>query len=256
MAPTPQSKALEFADQLERICEAEPLDEVAVRRIVAGANKLMRVDAAAGHELLGRVAALRWDVDEMKRRHMLSVSLGDPVLSRCNFALSLTLVGLIDEAFQIALEAAEHSPGDRVPLRVAIETALAGGRLRTAKSYVDRWRKLSPDEAAPHTPEVYSLVRALGQGLFTEDGVRDVLGVAASIRVNARVRSHHITVSESIEEPGSFLMTEYVVTPSSRAADLNCELAERWAEAPTLRADPGLRFKPMFIGTIADGDHA
>ena len=51
-------------------------------------------------------------------------------------------------------------------------------------------------------------------------------------------------------------MTEYVVTPSSRAADLNCELAERWAESPTLRADPGLRFKPMFIGTITDGDHS
>lgn len=49
---------------------------------------------------------------------------------------------------------------------------------------------------------------------------------------------------------------EPVVTPSSRAADLICELAERWAESPTLRADPGLRFKPMFIGTITDGDHS
>lgn len=256
MAPTPKPKALELADQLERISEAEPVDEVAVRRIVAGASKLMPVDAAAGHELLGRVAALRWNIDEMKRRHLLSVSLGNPVLSRCNFALSLSLVGLVDEAFRVALEAVEQSPGDRLPLRVAIDAALADGRLRTAKSCLDRWRKLSPDEATPHAPEVDSLVRALDQGLFSEDGVRKILRVAASIRVNARARSHHIAVSESFEEPGSFLMTEYVVTPSSRAADLNCELAARWAESQTLRTDPGLRFKPMFIGTITDGDHS
>ena len=53
MAPTPKPKALELADQLERISEAEPVDEAALRRIVAGAGKLMPVDAAAGHELLG-----------------------------------------------------------------------------------------------------------------------------------------------------------------------------------------------------------
>ena len=215
----------------------------------------MSVDAAAGHELLGRVAALRWDVDEMKRRHRLSISLGNPVLSRCNFALSLSLVGLISEAYLVALEATEHAPDDRLALRVLIDAALANGRLRAAKVHLDRWRKLSPDKAGPHAKEVDSLVRALDQGLFGEDGVREVLGVATSIRVNARARSHHITVSESFEEPGSFLLAEYLVTPSSRASDLNCELAEGWAESPTLRADPGLRFKPMFIGTIADGDH-
>lgn len=256
MAPTPKSKARELADQLERITEAEPVDEVALRRIVAGADRLMSVDAATGHELLGRVAALRWDVDEMKRRHRLSVSLGNPVISRCNFALSLSLVGLIDEAFQVALEAAEHTRDDRLALRVLIDAALSSGRLRAAKSCLDRWRKLSPDEAVPHAPEVDSLVGALDQGLFGEYGVREILRVAASIRVNARVRSHHIAVSESFEEPGSFLMAEYLVTPSSRAVDLNCELADRWAGSPTLRADPGLRFKPMFIGTITDGDHA
>ena len=212
----------------------------------------MGVDAVAGHELLGRVAALRWDVDEMQRRHRLSVSLGNPVLSRCNFALSLSLVGLINEAFLVALEAAEHAPDDRLALRVLIDAALANGRLRAAKIHLDRWRKLSPGEAGPHAPEVDSLVGALNKRLFGEDGVREVLRVATSIRVNARVRSHHITVSESVEEPGSFLLAEYLVTPSSRASDLNCELAERWAESPMLRADPGLRFKPMFIGTIAD----
>lgn len=255
MAPTPKTKALELAEQLELISEAEPVDEVALHRIVAGAEKLMRVDAAAGHELLGRVAALRWDIDEMKRRHRLSVSLGDPVLSRCNFALSLGLVGLIDEALQVALGASEHAPDDSLALRVLFDAALSSGRLRDAQGYLNRWRKLYPDETAHDTRDVDSLVAALDRGMFSEGGVREILRVAASIQVNARVRCHHITVSESFEEPGSFLMTEYLVAPSSLAVDLNCELAERWAESRTLAVDPGLRFQPMFIGTI-DGDHA
>ena len=255
MAPTPKTKALELAEQLELVGEAEPVDEVALHRIVAGAEKLIRVDAAAGHGLLGRVAALRWDIDEMKRRHRLAVSLGNPVLSRCNFALSLGLVGQSDEALKVALEASKHAPDDSLALRVLIDAALSNGRLRDAQCYLNRWRKLRPDETTPHARDIDSLVAALDRGLFSEGGVREILRVAASIQVNARVRCHHHTVSESFEEPGSFLMTVYLVAPSSLAVDLNCELAERWAESQTLWADPGLRFKPMFIGTT-DGDHA
>ena len=256
MAPRPQSKAPELADQLELISRAEPVDEVALRRIAAGAAELMRVDAATGHDLLGRVAALRWDIDEMKRRYRLSVSLGDPVLNRCNFAHSLALVGLFDEALAVATDASAHAPDDLLALHVLIDAALASGRLRDAQDYVRRWRKLSPDEAAPHGHDIDSLVDALDRGLFSEDGARGILRVAASIQIKACVRCDRTTVSESFEEPGSFLITEYVVTSSSWAVDLNCELAERWAESPTLAADPGLQFKPMFIGTITDGDHA
>lgn len=61
----------------------------------------------------------------MKRRHRLSVSLGDPVLSRCNFAHSLSIMGLIDEAFEVALEASEHAPDDLFALNVLINAALA-----------------------------------------------------------------------------------------------------------------------------------
>ena len=256
MASTPKTKARELAEQLVVIGEAEPIDEVALHRVVVGAEKLMPVDAAAGHELLGRVAALRWDVDEMKRRHRLSVSLGNPVLSRCNFANSLDLVGLIDEAVQVALEASEHAPDNNLALHVLINAALSSGRLRDAQDYLNRWRKLFPDQAAPHSPEIDSIVAALDRGLFSEGGVREILRVAESIRANAHVRCHHIAVSESFEEPGSFLMTEHLVAPSSLAADMNCELADRWAESRTLATDPGLRFQPMFIGMITDGDHA
>ena len=79
-----EPKAPELADQLALIGKAERVDETALRRIAADARKLMRVDAATGHQLLGRVAALQWDIDAMRQHHRLSISLGDPVLDRCN----------------------------------------------------------------------------------------------------------------------------------------------------------------------------
>ena len=141
MAHTPETVAPGLAERLTLISATEPVDEVALRRFVADANKLMGADAATGHQLLGRVAALRWDIDEMKRRHRLSVSLGDPVLSRCNFAHSLSIVGRFDEAFEMALEASEHTPNDLIALNVLlVNAALANGRLRDAQRFANRWR--------------------------------------------------------------------------------------------------------------------
>lgn len=256
MVPTPEPVAPELADRLTLISAADPVDEVALRRFVADANRLMSADAATGHQLLGRVAALRWDVHEVKRRHRLSVSLGDPVLSRCNFAHSLSIVGLTDDAFEVALEASEHAPDDLFALNVLINAALANGRLRDAQTHLNRWRKLSSNNETSLARDIDSLVVALDQGLFSQDGVLEILRLAATIQINARARCDRVTVSESFEEPGSFLMTQYVIASASRAVDLNCELADRWAESPALQADPGLQFKPMFIGTIIDGDHA
>lgn len=150
-----------LADRLTLISAADPVDEVALRRFVADANRLMSADAATGHQLLGRVAALRWDVHEMKRRHRLSVSLGDPVLSRCNFAHSLSIVGLTDDALEVALEASEHAPDDLFALNVLINAALANGRLRDAQRHLNRWRKLSLVNASVH---VYGHSRSASHG--------------------------------------------------------------------------------------------
>ncbi len=255
MPPTPKPRGAELAERLTLVSAADPVDEVALRRIVAETNKLMGADPAMGHALLGRVAALRWDIDEMKRRHRLAVPLGDPGLSRIDFANSLALVGLIDEAYDVALGAFECAPDDLLVLRLLIDVALLSGRLRDAQRYVSRWRKLSPKEDAPHAEHIESLRVALDQGLFSESGVRGILRVAAATLASSHVRGHRISISESYHEASSFLMTVYVIASSSRAADLNCELASRWAESPVLMADPGLRFKPMFIGMFGNGDH-
>ena len=190
----------------------------------------------------------------MKRRHRLPISSDEPAHRRSDLANSLAAVGLIDEAFDVALEASERVPDDLHALQVLVNAALASGRLREAQDHLNRWRQLSRDEGKGtcHAEQIDSLVAASDQGLFSEDGVREILRVAASIQIKARVRRDRFAVWESFEEPGSFLMMQYMVTSSAQAADMNFELADRWAQSPTLMAYPGLQFKPMFSGTLGD----
>ena len=61
-----------------------------------------------------------------------------------------------------------------------------------------------------------------------------------------------VAVVPSVEEPGSFLYQYRLIASPAVAADLNETLALRWAESRKCRADPGLKFLPMFIGTVAD----
>ena len=114
MPPQPMPKARGLSKRLARMATADAIDEFALRRIEADAQKLMRVDAAGGHLALAKVAALRWEVDEMIRRHELAITLRDSAFTRCDYSDSLTLVGEIDEAFEVAREASSRAPDESV----------------------------------------------------------------------------------------------------------------------------------------------
>ena len=83
-----------------------------------------------------------------------------------------------------------------------------------------------------------------------------MLRAADALRCEARIRPAGTTIVPSLDEPGSFLYEYRLIVRPAAAADLNEALARRWAESPSAMADPGLKFLPMFIGTVVDGNRA
>ena len=256
MPPRPLPKAHALASRLARMATLEAIDEFALRRIEADAQKLMGVDAAGAHLVLARVAAFRWDFDEVTRRHELAIRLRDSAFTRCDYSSSLTLVGEIDKAFEIAREAQIRAPDDLMVLRHAIEATVQDAQFREAQTLCDRWSRLSPQKAMPLQPGIAALARAVEHGAFTESGARDALRSAAAIRRDARIRHSGFSIQPSIEEPGSFGFKYDMITSPDDAGDLNYALAQRWADSSRLQADPGLAFVPVFVGTVVDGSHA
>ena len=256
MPPRPPAKAHGLAKRLARLATADAIDEFALRRIEADAEKLMCTDVAGAHLALARVAALRWDIDEMIRRYELAVTLRDSVFARCDYADSLTLVGEIGEAFEVAREASSRAPDNPTVLRHAIEAAVQNARFREAQKLCERWSQLSPQESVPLQPDIAALVEAVERGVFTETGARGALRSASGLRGDAHIRCVGFSIQPSIEEPGSFGFEYDLIASPAEAGDLNYALARRWADTPRLREDPGLAFVPVFIGTVFDGSHA
>ena len=255
MPPRPLPKSHGLAKRLARMATTAAIDEFALRRIEADAEKLMGTDVAGAHLALARVAALRWDFDEMNRRHELAIRLRDTAFTRCDCSTSLTLVGEIDKAFEIAREAQTRAPDDLMVLRHAIEAAVQDAQFRKAQTLCDGWSRLSPQKAMPLQPGIAALAKAVEHGAFTEAGARDALRSAVTIRRDARIRCSGFSVQPSVEEPGSFGFKYDLIASPDDAGDLNYALAQRWADSTRLQADPGLAFVPVFIGTV-DASHA
>ena len=252
-APLP--KASELADRVAQISQDAVIDEIALRRIAAEASKLMSTDASNAHAVRGRVAALQWDVAGLRRHYRSAISLGDPVLSRWDYSTSLFLVGETEESYEMAQDAWQRAP-DNVPLLDdVIASAVHAARFTEAQEFCGRRRKLAPKQDLPLASVVGELAKATREGEFSEEGAREALRAADSVRADARVRPNGVMIVPSQDEPGSFLFEYRLITSPPAAGDLNEALALRWAESPNAMADPGLKFLPMFIGTVVNGSY-
>ena len=251
----PMPKTSELADRVAQMGQDAVIDEFALRRIVADAGKLMSTDAANAHAVLGRVAALRWDVVELKRRYRSAISLGDPVSNRWDYSTALSIVGETEESYQMALSAWKRAPDNLSLLGHLIQTALHTARFGKAQAYCERGHKLAPKLDFPFAGVVTELAQAVRHGEFSEEGARVVLRVADSMRSDARIRLDRLTIVPSLDEPRSFLFEYHLITSPTTAGDLNEALALHWANSQEAMDDPGLKVLPMFIGTVTNGSH-
>ena len=235
---------------------APSMDELALQRVAVAADKLLATDAAGAHAVLGAVTTLRWDVEEAKRRFNLAIPLGDPVLALYDYASSMTFLGEADEAFDALQAAFDRAPDNLTVLRRLIEAAIFAARFTDARSLCATWDKLSPASAMPHRGILEAVVEATASGHFTENGARNILRCASTVRRERQARLIEAQVKPSVTEPGTFFANLRVIGSSTLAADLNDALAALWADSPALMDDPGLRFVPMFLCRTPDGNHA
>lgn len=231
------------------------IDEFALGRIAADARKLMSTDAANAHAVLGRVAALQWDVDGLRRHYRAAISLSDSALNRWDYSTALFLVGETEESYEMVRDAWQRAPDDLSLLNSLIVGAVHAARFREAQEFCERGRKLAPKHDLPLASVVAELAQAVREGEFSEEGAREALRTADSLRSDARIRPNGVVVVPSRDEPGSFLFEYRLITSPTSAGDLNEALALRWAQSPKAMADPGLKFLPMFIGTVVNGSY-
>ena len=225
-----------------------------LRRLEREARKLLNVDAVSGYTALGAVASVRGDVEDVHAHHKRALNLsGESAEALHNYAASLTKLGEFTEALEVARRAYARNPAAPTTLDRAIAAAIFTGNFREACDLGRKWNDSDPKYR--HAPEwvVDAICSATERGIFTEERLQEVLGIAHKVLRSSKVRTLRVEVQDDVHEPDSFLYEFFVLAAPDKAEDLNEELDARILDCPHLMDDPGLKFVPVLIGAGVDG---
>lgn len=128
--PAPLPKATELANRVAELGRAPVVDELALRRIAADANRIASTDGANARVVLGRVAALQWNIVELKRQYELAISMNDSATNRRDYAMSLFLVGEAGSAYKMAHDAWRSAPDNPAVIEQLVVAAVHDARFR------------------------------------------------------------------------------------------------------------------------------
>ena len=248
----PASKVSDLIEKLASIAIADSVNEFEVARIQREARRLLKVDAAGAHTVLGCVAALKGDAATVRKHHDNALRLSSHVYVSYNYAVSLSLLEENEDALEVVVGALKQSPDDLELLGYAIRLALQSGHIAKANSLCGQWAHLVPDRPNELAYRANELADSVKRGDFREEAVREVLGILDSIQRTDNVRGAGSSLWKDPLDPTSFLCERLIHASPARAAEMNEEFADRIAERSDLLEDPGLRFVPMFIGTHTD----
>ena len=252
--PSPVTKAADLIRSLAALAKEIEPSEFELKRLEREAEKLLKVDAVAGHTALGAAASLRGDVKEVRYRHRLAAQLsGESAQSLHNFAASLAALGEFTEALEIARRAYSRAPADPDVLDGVVVASFFAGHFREAYELVSKWNGDNPERPySPNSP-VEAILSAIDRDAFTEERLREVLAIAYGVLRSSKVRTMGVEVHADEHEPDFFLFECFVMASPEKAEDLNEALDAQIRGRPHLMDNPGLRFMPAFIGASVDG---
>lgn len=252
--PSPAPKTAELLASLAAMAEEIEPGELELKRLEREAERLLKIDAAAGYTVLGAVASLRGDVGEVHARHRLALQLsGESPRTLHNYAASLVTLGDVTGALEVAHRAYARAPADADMLASVVSASILTGHFREAFDLVGTWNGSNPKRPyAPDSP-VEAILSAIDRDVFTEERLQEVLAIAHETLRSWKVRVSRMEVHADQHDPDSFLFECFVAASPEKAEDLNEALDAKIRDCPHLMDDPGLKFMPAFIGASIDG---
>ena len=119
---------------------------LALKRIEKKAEKLKSSNPAEGFSILGAVACVRKDFDNMHKYHKLSLKSYPSVISYFNYACSLEKASLLVQAINMAEQAHEIDRTDVRSIDLLIELCVAAGFENDAGLYNEKRKDLTGND--------------------------------------------------------------------------------------------------------------
>lgn len=224
-APIPLSKAHEAFRQLIDLGPKDhPIDELSLARFERAARDSLTVDPITSYQLLGMVAALRWDGESIRQYYSRAIAAGGDNVAWYNYATALRFCNRSREAAPVAERAAELAPANLSYLREAVLNRFCIGDWERALELIETLGVRTPDigdnlRSAEH---VIKFARVLG---LREDTVRNSMDVTLKFLERERVRFDGISDwIDDLSDGGSIYLDVVIQTSAERAAALDAQL--------------------------------
>lgn len=211
MPAQPADLARQLFDRLGRVADQGVHgipDELEMHRLERDANRLMKADPGKAHQLLGGIAAIRWDVDAMHSHHQTALKYVSTASAHRNYATSLQLVGLFQEAADQVGIASEKQPENLTYLRTASSFALWAGLPRKALSFEVQLARRNPDQSPADRPvalieELLALMERQG---ISETDLQSAMGLTFQFLRERKLRFTHVGMSPDEDQDAAFFV--------------------------------------------------
>ncbi|WP_461209936.1 hypothetical protein [Desulfocurvus sp. DL9XJH121] len=139
MQPVPQEKFGPLIKEIARLASEGPLSPFDFRRFEFEAKKMMQSFPGEAHIILGTLACLREDVEDMDKHYQIALQqMGRDINSVFNYAVSLSRVDDWQRALPLAREAYEMK-GDNFTLGFFVKTAEYCGETDLVVELQKKW---------------------------------------------------------------------------------------------------------------------
>lgn len=181
MTPVPQNRSRELIDELNEALDHErPLSEFEIRRYIQEASSLIDADPAEAFTLLGILAGIEQNEEQMHHYHGLAIkhSVEDPY-HVFNYAVSIGRLGRLEESLSWARKAYERAVDRTVKMSALdfmIQACLLLGKDEQFIDYAYEWeliegephKLMSEEEGDAQEVEINELLTAFDKKIETD----------------------------------------------------------------------------------------
>ncbi|MBI3992278.1 MAG: hypothetical protein HY342_03315 [Candidatus Lambdaproteobacteria bacterium] len=229
-AETTGSQIIAELNNLRKRGDATELELASLTR---KANNLVAADSSQAYAALGMIATIQERPEEVRDNFLRAIRLapGNTTII-CNYAMSLTGLGYLGEAFDTAHSAHLIDPSDINVLELTIDLASSSAKFNKAQELLEKFIRLNPDRHHELEFKIAQIANFMLKHNISEDELTLIVDkVTNYLHQNSVYKIRRGRIGLQYDDDSVWLqITFYLALPVERIIDLNSGLAEVLAE--------------------------
>lgn len=238
---TPLPKSNSLVDKLNKLLDSETKSEFELKQIEHEAKKLMSIDPAAAHLVLGMLCSLKNDKTGSSKHHELALKLGcDRFLGHRNFSVSLANMGYLSDGLEYARQAYRIEKNPET-IQTLVSLNFRCGRIEESLRYFHELQKLNVAPSffnnLPIEENLNALASFMQKNAIRDSDLASFTGVMEEIAHQYELDTRAFAYRIIDEHGDEWLSIDINVDASPREiATINISVADNLVQAGTMDA--------------------